>query len=150
MQVRSKADPSTLGELHYYFALAAKPTEVAKANAWAKIIDESTSNAIRMELARGFNRPLQDEFIKPYIDNYFEHLLKIWSCKSQEAASKFALEMFPAYVATQSTLDRANEWLNITGKDAPSGLRRIVSENRDSLARALKVQAVGNVVTDFE
>jgi hypothetical protein len=36
---------------------------------------------------------------------------------------------------------KAEKWLSGVGKDAPNGLRRIISEQRDALARALKAQA---------
>jgi len=50
---------------------------------------------------------------------------------------------FPIYITEQSTLDKANNWLS-SHKDAASGLIRLVSENRDALARALKAQAKDN------
>ena len=49
--------------------------------------------------------------------------------------------MYPIYVTTQETLDKTINWLHTTGKDGQAGLRRLVSEGRDSLERALKVQA---------
>ena len=49
--------------------------------------------------------------------------------------------MYPIYITTQETFDKTVNWLNTTGKDSQAGLRRLVSENRDSLERALKVQA---------
>jgi hypothetical protein len=42
----------------------------------------------------------------------------------------------------QSTLDKADAWLNGPGKDAPGTLKRLVNEGRDGLARALRVQAI--------
>jgi aminopeptidase N len=44
------------------------------------------------------------------------------------------------YITTQATLDKANYWLDVTAKDATPGLRRLVAEGRDALARALQVQ----------
>jgi len=49
--------------------------------------------------------------------------------------------MYPAYITNQATLDKTINWLENTGKDGQAGLRRLVSEGRDSLERALKVQA---------
>jgi aminopeptidase N len=62
--------------------------------------------------------------------------------KSLEATTRFTQYAFPIYVTTQATLDKANYWLDLTGKEASAGLRRLVAEGRDALARALKVQAV--------
>ena len=41
----------------------------------------------------------------------------------------------------QETLDKTIKWLDTTGKDGQAGLRRLVSEGRDALDRALKAQA---------
>ena len=50
--------------------------------------------------------------------------------------------LFPAYETTQSTVDKSDAWLNGPGSNAPDTLRRLVSEGRDGLARALRVQAI--------
>jgi aminopeptidase N len=76
-----------------------------------------------------------------YVDPYFDLLLDTWGKKSYEVASKFVTGMYPIYITTQETLDKTVNWLNTKGKDGQAGLRRLVSENRDSLERALKVQA---------
>ena len=135
-----KRDASTLGELSHLHAIAALPTVEDKAKAWATIASEETSNANRVALINGFNRPLHREITGSYVDNYFEMLLVMSGRKSLEAMTRFTQYAFPIYITTQSTLDKANYWLDATGKDAPAGLRRLVVEGRDALVRALKVQ----------
>jgi aminopeptidase N len=49
--------------------------------------------------------------------------------------------MYPAYITNQATLDKTINWLENAGKEGQAGLRRLVSEGRDSLERALAVQA---------
>ena len=49
--------------------------------------------------------------------------------------------MYPIYITNQATLDKTINWLGSTGKDGQAGLRRLVSEGRDALERALAVQA---------
>ncbi len=137
-----KKDSSTLGELSHLHAIAALPTLEDKADAWAQIASEETTNANRVALINGFNRPLNRELIKSYVDNYFELVLVMSTRKSLEATTRFTQYAFPIYQTTPATLDRANYWLDITGKDATPGLRRLVAEGRDALARALKVQMV--------
>ncbi|MBI3430308.1 MAG: aminopeptidase N, partial [Actinobacteria bacterium] len=63
-----KKDASTLGELSYLHAIAALPTVEDKAKAWAQIASEETSNANRVALINGFNRPLNRELIENYVD----------------------------------------------------------------------------------
>jgi aminopeptidase N len=136
-----KKDPSTLGELSYLHAIAALPTVEDKARAWAEIASEETSHANRVALINGFNRPLHRDLIESYVDNYFELVLVMSHRKSLEATTRFAQYAFPLYVTTQATLDKANYWLDVTAKEATPGLRRLVAEGRDALARALKVQS---------
>lgn len=138
-----KKDSTTLGELSHLHAIAALPTAQDKAKAWAQIASEETSNANRVALINGFNSALNRGLIESYVDNYFEMLLVMSGRKSFESATRFTQYAFPMYITTQATLDKANHWLNVTGKDAPSGLRRLVAEGRDSLARALSVQSLG-------
>jgi aminopeptidase N len=135
-----KKDQSTLGELSHLHAIAALPTVEDKAKAWAQIASEETSNANRVALINGFNGPLHRELIESYVDNYFELVTVMSSRKSLEATTRFTQYAFPIYITTKKTLDRANHWLDVTGKDAKPGLRRLVAEGRDALARALKVQ----------
>ncbi|MBI3429754.1 MAG: ERAP1-like C-terminal domain-containing protein, partial [Actinobacteria bacterium] len=138
-----KKDASTLGELSHLHAIAALPTVEGKARAWAQIASKETSNANRIALINGFNRPLNRQLIESYVDNYFELVLVMSTRKSLEATTRFTQYAFPIYVTTQATLDRANYWLDVTGKDATPGLRRLVAEGRDALARALRVQSLG-------
>jgi aminopeptidase N len=48
--------------------------------------------------------------------------------------------LFPAFVVTDETLAKAQKWLDVTGKDAPNALRRVITEGRDALARSLRAQ----------
>lgn len=135
-----KKDPSTLGELNHLHAIAALPTSEDKASAWARIASEETSNANRVALINGFNRPLHRDLIASYVDKYFELVLEMSHRKSLEATTRFAQAAFPIYITTNQTLEKANYWLDVTAKDATPGLRRLVAEGRDALARALRVQ----------
>jgi aminopeptidase N len=136
-----RRDPSTLGELSHLHAIAALPTVEDKAKAWEGIASEETSNANRVALINGFNRPLHRNLIESYVDNYFELVVEMSHRKSLEATTRFAQYAFPMYITTQATLDKANYWLDVTAKEATPGLRRLVAEGRDALARALAVQS---------
>jgi aminopeptidase N len=86
---------------------------------------------------RALHRPL----LAAYVDPYFELLMETWGKKSYEVASKFVMGMYPTFITTKETVDKTTNWLNTTGKDGQDGLRRLVSEGRDALERALRVQA---------
>ena len=134
-------DNTLTGQLSHATALAALPTADAKSQTWKSITTEEISTSQREAKLAGFMRALHRPLLAAYVDPYFDLLLDTWGKKSYEVASKFVTGMYPIYITTQETFDKTVTWLNTTGKDGQAGLRRLVSENRDSLERALKVQA---------
>jgi aminopeptidase N len=64
----------------------------------------------------------------------------MWNSSSYEVSSSNVEMLYPRYIITQEVLDKTDAWLGGVGKGAPDTLRRLVSEGRDSLARALRVQ----------
>jgi aminopeptidase N len=134
-------DNTLTGQLSHATALAAMPNAEAKAEAWKSITSEEISTSVREAKLAGFMRALHRPLLAAYVDPYFDLLLETWGKKSYEVASKFVTGMYPAYITNQATLDKTINWLENTGKDGQAGLRRLVSEGRDSLERALKVQA---------
>jgi len=134
-------DNTLTGQLSHATALAALPTAEAKSETWRSITTEEISTSQREAKLAGFMRALHRPLLAAYVDPYFDLLLDTWGKKSYEVASKFVTGMYPIYITTQETFDKTVNWLNTTGKDGQAGLRRLVSENRDSLERALKVHA---------
>jgi aminopeptidase N len=134
-------DNTLTGQLSHATALAAMPTPEAKAETWKSITTEEITTSLREAKLAGFMRALHRPLLAAYVDPYFDLLLETWGKKSYEVASKFVTGMYPAYITNQVTLDKTINWLENTGKDGQAGLRRLVSEGRDSLERALKVQA---------
>ena len=134
-------DNTLTGQLSHATALAALPTADAKSQTWKSITTEEISTSQREAKLAGFMRALHRPLLAAYVDPYFDLLLDTWGKKSYEVASKFVTGMYPIYITTQETFDKTVNWLNTTGKDGQAGLRRLVSEGRDSLERALKVQA---------
>ena len=133
-------DNTLTGKLSYQTALAARPLAKAKDEVWQSITQDELSTSEREAKLTGFMRALHRPLLANYIDPYFELLIETWGKKSYEVASKFVTGMFPIYITTQATLDKTNQWLSGAGKDAQTGLRRLVIEAKDSLERALAVQ----------
>jgi aminopeptidase N len=134
-------DNTLTGQLSHATALAAMPTAEAKAETWKSITTQEITTSLREAKLAGFMRALHRPLLAAYVDPYFDLLIETWGKKSYEVASKFVTGMYPAYITNQVTLDKTINWLENTGKDGQAGLRRLVSEGRDSLERALKVQA---------
>jgi aminopeptidase N len=135
-----KLDQTLTGELSYQTALAARPTQAAKAAVWQELTTAELSTSQREAKLAGFVRPLHRPLLAAFVDPYFELLLEIWGKKSYEVASKFVSGLYPIYLTNQEILDKTNAWLTGVGKDGQVGLRRLVIEGKDSLERALTVQ----------
>ena len=133
-------DKTLTGETSYAQAVASFPNKQAKAAAWKSLMDDELSSYKRLALHRGFMRIGQDELLKDYVNPYFDSLLDMWNSSSYEVSSSNVEMLYPRYIITQEVLDKTDAWLGGVGKGAPDTLRRLVSEGRDSLARALRVQ----------
>jgi aminopeptidase N len=134
-------DKSADGEKAAAFGRAAGPDAATKAAAWELATTKEISNHIQIQTIQGFQRPGQRDLTAAYVDKYFDLIIDYWTSHTYEFASNIALLAFPAYQVSPATLAKVEGWLTGAGKDAPNGLRRIVSEQRDALARALKAQA---------
>ena len=84
---------------------------------------------------------MQSELLTPFVDQYFAILIDLWTTAGYEIAETTATMLFPSFVVSQETLAKAQKWIDATGKDAPSALRRVIIEGRDGLARSLRAQS---------
>jgi aminopeptidase N len=83
---------------------------------------------------------MQSELLIPYVDQYFAILIELWTTAGYEIAETTATMLFPSFIVTDETLAKAQKWIDVTGKDAPNALRRVIIEGRDALARSLRAQ----------
>ncbi|MEU5308497.1 aminopeptidase N [Streptomyces sp. NPDC021562] len=133
-------DRTAAGERHAATARAARPTEEAKAEAWASVIDsDKLPNAVQEAVINGFVQTDQRELLAPYTDKYFEVLKSVWDSRSHEIAQQIAIGLYPALQVSQETLAKTDAWLASAQPNA--ALARLVSESRAGVERALKAQA---------
>jgi aminopeptidase N len=137
-------DKSADGEKAAAFGRAVVPDATVKAKAWELATATELSNHIQLQTLMGFNRASQRDFTAAYVDKYFDLILGYWTSHTYEYAYNVTAMGFPTYQVSDSTLKKTEGWLAGAGKDAPVGLRRAVSEQRDALVRALKAQAKDN------
>jgi len=135
------ADDTITGKLSHKEATAAIPNAASKAEAWQALTKGELSTSERMAIGRGFMRPRHAELLASFVDPYFDGLLEMWDNTSYEEASSKVETLFPRYAINPETIEKADAWLNGLGKNAPEVLRRLVSEGRDDLARALRIKS---------
>ncbi|WP_310727596.1 aminopeptidase N [Streptomyces sp. N2A] len=133
-------DRTSAGERYAAAARAARPTAEAKAEAWASVVEsDKLPNAVQEAVIGGFVQTDQRELLAPYTMKYFAAVKEIWEARSHEMAQQIAVGLYPSLHVSQETLDATDAWLDAAGPSP--ALRRLVTESRAGVERALKAQA---------
>jgi aminopeptidase N len=123
-------------------ARAMLPSAAAKDAAWELAInDVRLSNAQMRATVTGFHHQLQPELLAPFTARYFEQVADIWQQRSPETAQDLIVGLFPSWSSAinDETLRLADKFL--ADSSHPAALRRLVSEGRSDVARALTARA---------
>ncbi|MFE3475247.1 aminopeptidase N [Streptomyces bacillaris] len=133
-------DKTAAGERHAAFARAAQPSEEAKAQAWASVVEQGDlPNAVQEAVISGFVQPDQRELLAPYTEKYFASVKEVSDSRSHEMAQQIIVGLYPTLQVSQETLDATDAWLE--SAEPGAALRRMMSESRAGVERALKAQA---------
>jgi aminopeptidase N len=131
------ADPSAQGHVAYRTVLTARPDAAVRADAWhAAWLDESLTNDHLGATIAGVRAGDRRDLIAAFDDDYFARIRPAWAARSIEIARRLVVGLFPS----SDSLDHVDAWL-AANEDAPAALRRLVIEQRDGLARELRVRA---------
>jgi aminopeptidase N len=134
-------DNTSSGQNAAALAQAAIPTPEAKAAAWESIVVRGElSNAIQASAVAGFTRVLDTRLLEPYSEKYFEAVSGIVAERTHALAQQIVVGLYPAQLTTQETVDRTDAFLAAL-PDESAALRRMMLENRDGVARALRARA---------
>ncbi|MER7313940.1 MULTISPECIES: aminopeptidase N [Streptomyces] len=133
-------DRTAAGERHAAAARAAQPSEAAKAEAWASVVEsDKLPNSLQESVISGFTQSDQRELLAPYTEKFFAAVKDVWDARSHEMAQQIAVGLYPALQVSQATLDATDAWLESARPNA--ALRRLISESRSGVERALRAQA---------
>jgi aminopeptidase N len=131
-------DDTAAGRRQAEWARALRPTDAAKAEAWRRAVsDDDLPNAVSDAIISGFSHPAQKKLLTAYVQRYFADVAGVWARRSSERAQPVVLGLFPAWAVNQETVTAANDWLTV---ERPPALRRLVSEGRAGIVRALAAQ----------
>ncbi|UWF78429.1 MULTISPECIES: ERAP1-like C-terminal domain-containing protein [Microbacterium] len=127
----------TIAKEWFVRALASRPDPAVRAEAWrAAWEDRSLSNDHLDATIAGFRAGGRRDLVAGFDEEYFRRIRSAWAERSIEIAQRLVVGLFPA----GDTLDPVDAWL-AENEDAPAALRRLVLEQRDHLARDLRVRA---------
>ena len=119
----------------------AMPSAQMKEMAWREGVEgEGKPNSVIDAIGLGFGTALDPEVLRPFVQRYHDEALALWTDRTHAIAESILVEYYPTALADQGLLDATQGWLDAHA-DAPAGLFRIIAENRDSVARALRAQA---------
>ncbi|KOG65546.1 aminopeptidase N [Streptomyces griseoflavus] len=139
IEAELQRDRTSAGERHAAAARASRPTPEAKAEAWASVVEsDKLPNAVQEAVIGGFVQTDQRDLLAPYTEKYFAAVKRVWDSRSHEMAQQIAVGLYPALQVSQETLDATDTWL--ASADPSAALRRLVSESRSGIERALKAQ----------
>ncbi|KAF0846848.1 aminopeptidase N [Nocardia caishijiensis] len=132
-------DDTASGRTAHLRAMAARPDQEVKAAAWSQIFDDTTLTNDHLDAAiDGFRAGARRDLIATYDTEYFARLRPTWEQRSIELARRIVIGLFPA----ADSLAPVDNWLT-ANTEAPAALRRLVVEQRDHLARELRVRGLG-------
>jgi aminopeptidase N len=131
-----KTDSTATGQRQAERSRALRPTEAAKEEAWRRAVhDEGLPNALNESIISGFSHPSQKPLLAPFVSRYFADVAGVWERRSSERAQPTVLGLFPAWAVAKETVEAADAWL--ADETHPPALRRLVSEGRAGIVRAL-------------
>ncbi len=132
-----RSDPSAKGRTSHRAVVSARPDAAVRAQAWRDAwTDHSLTNDHLDATIAGIRAGGRRDLIAEFDSDYFARIRDTWEERSIEIARRLVLGLFPS----SESLDPVDRWL-ADNADAPAALRRLLIEQRDRLARALRVRA---------
>jgi aminopeptidase N len=81
----------------------------------------------------------QDALLAPYVGRYLDVLPRLWTDLSPQLAAALTAHLFPSTLVVPDVLARVAGYLE--RDDLPPGMRRVLLEQHDDLARAFRAQS---------
>ena len=135
IQAEEERDNTASGRQAALRARAALNTDENKKQVWEEIFSGRSSNLELRHQLEGLTYPGAKPHLDPLTADYFERAEGAWGNSPGEVALTTVMGAYPRWDVSQKALDRADDFLkhNLSG-----GLRRVVTEQRDRTARALR------------
>ncbi len=138
--VEATRDATATGRERAARAEAALPTPEAKARAWARVFDDDTlSNQMVDAICQGWAIAHEPSLLAPFVEPYHQRIRDLWGQRTHAIAESVAVGVYPASLSSAALQETTQAWLD-ANVDAPDGLRRIVAEHRDAVARSVRAQ----------
>ena len=111
----------------------------AKQQAWETLIAGDLTIAMFRAVLAGFADPDQSQLVEPYLEEYFEVVGDVWRYWSSAMAQDFVGGIYAVAPISDETVEVTDAF--VKAADPPAALRRLLTEGRDDVLRALRCQA---------
>ncbi|MFL6075086.1 MAG: aminopeptidase N [Mycobacteriales bacterium] len=129
------ADRSSTGLREAMAARSLQPTPEAKAATWVRASTDTRLGVRQLRaLAAGWARTEHEALLAPYVETFFTSIGALWAHRPAKIGMALGAWFYPGAVLADTTVARTDEFL---AEQLPDGLRRVVTEQRDHLVRAL-------------
>ncbi|MGD8214683.1 aminopeptidase N [Aestuariimicrobium sp. Y1814] len=136
------ADDTLDGSHEHLTATAARPDANTKRDLlFAMLEPGACTNAQVDAIVAGLNQPLSRHLLAPEDSHYFDQLARWWQRYPIEIAQRLVGGLFPP--PSEQVVEAGAQWL-AQNPDSPRALRRLVHEETDLAARALRAQAANS------
>jgi aminopeptidase N len=132
-------DATDAGQRNAEACRAAIPTAEAKQEAWDTMVSGEQTLATFRATLTGFVDLDQPALTEPYREKYFAVIGDVWRDWSTAMAQDFAGGIYAAAAISAETVRVTDDY--IAAADPPDTLRRVLTEGRDDVLRALRCQA---------
>ena len=105
--------------------------------AWQKLVEDDLTNLEARYLMDGLT--FTYDGLEGLTDEYFRQAPALWERLTNEMAQRTLEGMYPRWDVTAGAVEKANALLN---GDAPAGLKRVIAEGQDRIARAVRNREV--------
>jgi aminopeptidase N len=129
-------DATDAGQRNAEACRAAIPTAEAKREAWDTMVSGEQTLATFRATLNGFVDLDQAALIEPYREQYFAVVGDVWRDWSTAMAQDFAGGIYAAAAISAETVRATDDY--IAAADPPDTLRRVLTEGRDDVLRALR------------
>jgi aminopeptidase N len=133
-------DATDAGERQAAGCRAAIPTLTAKRETWETLTDGKLTIAMFRATLIGFADADQPALVQPYRREFFAALGQVWAEWSSAMAQDFVAYGYTIGAVDEGTISATDAYL-ASSPEPPASLRRLLSEGRDEVARALRNQA---------
>ncbi len=137
VRAEGERDRTAAGALAEARALTARPDPQAKAAAWAELTGPGElSNGRARAVSGAFWQSGQEDLLRPYAARWAAEVPGVFARRTPAIATAVARGLFPSTLVEPATLE-----VTALEGDLPPGLHRVVLEERDELARALRARS---------